>query len=255
MQIWSRLCVTATGQWHFFFIAGTGEAAYIVTVSPSCFAILEFPIIYSLFTMDDSYICPTYSYTENIDYMGKADIPNHHLHLCWKRNNSVTIKSHQDDICLTIPSTISRRLENICWRRWNKQLHLLNEISPAHINWNKTQDITWLYGPKYTEPSPLEEDMPRLTSDNLHKMSYNDVPDMELDDVSSVGLASTMSFDDVSLIDTVEEEEFELYGLKLALRRTPSTKKKLVKFSFIVNSREFVNGILFDYDFLDTQCL
>lgn len=194
-----------------------------------------------------------YSYTENVDYMGKPDIPNHHLHLCWKRNNSTSIKSHQDDICLTIPSTISRRLENICWRRWNKQLHQLREVSPACINWNKTQDITWLYGPKYTEPN--QGDNLRLTSDNLHKITYSDVPDMELDDVSSVGLASSMSFDDTSLINTVEEEEYEMYGLKLALRRTPSSKKKLVNFSYIVNSREFVNGILFDYDFLDTQCL
>lgn len=203
--------------------------------------------------MDDSHICPTYSYRENIDYMGKSNIPNHHLHLCWKQNNSTTIKSYQDDICLTIPSTISRRLENICWRRWNKQLRQLGEISPACINWNKTQDITWLYGPKYTEPK--EEDTLRLTSQNLHNMADCDVPEMDLDDISSLGLSSCMSFDDTSLIITVEEEDYEMYGLKLALRRTPSSKKKLVNFSYIVNSREYVNGILFDYDFLDTQCL
>lgn len=211
--------------------------------------------------MDDSHLRPSFPYTENIDYMGKSDIPNHHLHICWKQNNSVTIKSHHDDICLTIPSTISRRLENICWRRWNKQLHQLGEISPAYINWNKTQDITWLYGPKYTVPSADDIDIPapRLTTDNLLKMAAHDIPEAEFDEVSSVELASTMSFDDASLVESDEEDnDFEMYGLKLALKtttRTPRKKSKLVKFSYIVNSREFVNGILFDYNFLDTLCL
>lgn len=209
--------------------------------------------------MDDSCIHPMFSYTENIDYMGTSEIPNHHLHICWKQNNSVTIKSHQDDICLTIPSTISRRLENICWRRWNKQLHGLGEVTPASIDWNKNQDITWLYGPKYTVPFPLDLPTNRFTAGNLSKMDYEEVPEMELDDISSVGLASTMSFDDASLVNTEEDgEDLEMYGLKLALKHSmpdKTKKNKLVKFSYIVNSREFVNGILFDYSFLDTQVL
>lgn len=209
--------------------------------------------------MDDSYIRSLFSYTENIDYMGATNIPNHHLHICWKQNNSITIKSHQDDICLTIPSTISRRLENICWRRWNKQLRGLGEVSPASINWNKNQDITWLYGPKFTEPCFSDFPADPLTTDNLHKMNHAEALDMELDEVSSVGLASTMSFDDASLVDSDEDpEDYEMYGLKLALKTSlPAGKRasKLVKFNYIVNSREFVNGILFDYNFLDTQCL
>lgn len=203
--------------------------------------------------MDDLFIHKSFPYKENIDYMGSSHIPNHHLHICWKQNNSITIKSHQDDICLTIPLTISRRLENICWRRWNKQLHQLQEISPARINWNKTQDITWLYGPKYNTPSP-ESCENRLTSHNLLKIEQ-EMPDLEIDEVSSVELVSTMSFDDVSLIESDEENDFEMYGLKLALKQGRTHRKKKVQFSYIVNSREFVNGILFDYNFLDTQCL
>lgn len=129
-------------------------------------------------------------------------------------------------------------------------------MSPASINWNKTQDITWLYGPKFEPYDFWPDQTPSLTTDNLQKMEANN-HDSDIDDVSSMGLVSSMSFDDVSLINTDgETEDYELYELKLALRRSHMYgHKKLVKFSYIVNSREFINGILFDYDFLDTLCL
>lgn len=216
--------------------------------------------------MDDSCIRPTFPYVENVDYMSKNYISQYHLSVCWRQNNSVTIKTHLDDICLTIPSTISRRLENIAWRRWFKQLQNLDEVSPAKINWNKCQDITWLYGPKYLGESQFDLISSPLTTHNLSKLDYNDYPELELDVSSVESGACSINFDDISLISSLDDaEETEDFHLKPALKPSCSnlhslagpknTKRKLVKFSYIVNSREFINDILFDYDFLDTLCL
>lgn len=210
--------------------------------------------------MDDSFLHRQYSFVENTDYMAPNPISDYHLYVCWRQNNSVSIKSHSDDICLTIPSTISRRLENLCWRRWHKQMRNLPELLPAAINWNKSQDITWLYGPKYTVANPFE-DTDRLTTANLSKMDANDIPDLEADEVSSMTLRLSMLFEDASLISDDDTDDYR--HLKPALKlyaphfapAAGTKRRKLVKFSYIVNSREFVNGILFDYDFLDTLCL
>lgn len=214
--------------------------------------------------MDDLCIQPKHHFHENIDYMGKNDISVYHLHLCWKNNNSASIKSRCDDISLNTPATVSRRLENICWRRSLKALHNLGEISPAEINWNKEMDITWLYGPKYTYEYPIDN---RLTTDNLAK--YDDCQDMqsmENEDVFSVGLAPSMSFDEYALECSDEDiAEFDNAKLKSALKvhayprqglqKRPKHEKKLVQFSYIVKSREFLNDLLFDYRFLDTRHL
>lgn len=205
------------------------------------------------------------NFTENIDYMGKAAISNFHLFTCWKENNSISIKSAHDDICVKIPSSISKRLENISWRRLDKQLWSLGEVSPAHINWNKSQDVTWLYGPKYLEQNPFDDSRSgqRLTTANLSKIN-DDVPDMELDDMLSLTSASSMSFDEQNSISLAEQEAFDIesYTLKSALKRRRSpfareqkSTRKLVKFNYIVNSREIIDGYRVDYDFFDTQCL
>lgn len=209
--------------------------------------------------------------TENIDYMSKRPIPEQHLYTCWRQNNSIAVKTALDDILLAIPSSNSKRLENITWRRWYKDLCGLDEVAPAEINWDKSHDITWLYGPKYileVEPEPQASLTPHLS-----KLDFSMDSDAEL--VSSVQLgASLMNFDDESLVassvseqDNVDDDDDDEchFGLKPALKRRPSEfapvvpagsgTKKAVKFNYIVNSREFVNGILFDYDFLDPLCL
>lgn len=212
--------------------------------------------------MDDLSIVSHQSYVENIDYMAPDHIPDYHLYVCWRRNNSITVKSYQDDICLSIPSTISRRLENTCWRRWTKQQLGLTEISPWQINWNKNQDITWLYGPKYTCEDPFERS--RLTKQNLSKMECNGTSTLDVDEVSLMTLASLMSFDDLLSMDSddverddEEEDDIAHAQLKPVLRKHQkhdSAGKKSVKFNYLVSSREFVNGLLIDYDFLDTRC-
>lgn len=219
--------------------------------------------------MDDCFLRSAPRLTENIDYMSKRPIPEQHLYTCWRQNNSIAVKSALDDISLAIPSSNSKRLENITWRRWYKDLCGLDEVAPSEINWDKSHDITWLYGPKYimeTEPEPQASLTP-----HLKKLDFCMESDAEL--VSSVQLGvSLMNFDDDSLMalmssDAEEDEEYHC-ELKPALKRRPSEfspvpagsgrchgAKKAVKFNYIVNSREFVNGILFDYDFLDPLCL
>lgn len=215
--------------------------------------------------MDDLCIQPKHYSHENIDYMGKNDISVQHLHLCWKNNNSASKKSRPEDSAFNTPAIVSRRLENICWRRSQKALHNLGEISPCEINWNKEVDITWLYGPKYTYESPFDN---RLTANNLFKLDdCLDTQSLENEDVFSVGLAPSMSFDE-SALECSEEDSTEIAHNKLkpALKdhaffrlgleeKTTERKKKLVQFSYVIKSREFLNDLLFDYRFLDTRYL
>lgn len=223
--------------------------------------------------MDDTFLRPLLPYHENIDYMSKNPILDYHLFMCWKQNNSIAIKLAQDDICMTIPSTISRRLENVTWRRWYKDLLQLGESTPAEINWNKAHDITWLYGPKYAGDIHFDDivapSKPPLTQKNLSQIPYNEEIES---DASSVGSGASSLNMDMSLDDDSDSEcdddDCNTYGLKPTLKRHtnhhdplmsqwagPDSKKKCVKFNYIVNSREFVNGMLFDYDYLDPLCL
>ncbi|OBA21999.1 hypothetical protein METBIDRAFT_77519 [Metschnikowia bicuspidata var. bicuspidata NRRL YB-4993] len=214
--------------------------------------------------MDDCFIHRRSLFSENVDYMSPNNISNFDLHLCWKENNSVSVKSSQDDISSKIPSSVSRRLENVSWRRMYKQIWNLSEALPATINWSKSLDITWLFGPKYGVDSPLA-DVP-LTSSNLSKLTRDDILECAADEVSSMSSTHLMSFDDRSLMELLEDigEEYDecCSGLKLVLKlecrrfvRQEKNTKKRVKFNYIINSREIMNGISFDYHFLDPLCL
>lgn len=266
-----------------------------------------------------------YEFKENIDYMTESHIDNYHLFKCWKQNNCLSIKHHADDICLIIPSTILKRLENTCWRRWYKTINNLQESSPISINWHKSQDITWLYGPKFTEDSKFDlsnsSSYPQLTVSNVSKLSNVDEPaphpvnhprsnstdstivdseaeselEMESDGYNSCSLESGLSslsldedddtLSDITVSNSDDEsisknkkkfDEDEYSSLKSSLKsRTNTTQfskissnkkpihkkyvkkvsKKAVSFNYIINSREIINGMLFDYDFLDESCL
>lgn len=249
------------------------------------------------------------AFHENIDYMSPVAIDDYHLYQCWRQNNSLSIKSHQDDICLIIPSTILKRLENVCWRRWCKNMRSLKELDPIAINWYKDQDITWLYGPKFTGPSKFDISAPtdRLTASNLSKIpavhvqppaSYQSddtmvseknvlfsclldsaVSLMSLDESDSLTdttvaseeedvLLSVSDYDDVYMSPTLKSALKEKKTAQLKPAATyPMHKKyarsnrnrrrssKSVKFNYIINSREIINGMSFDYDFLDLACL
>lgn len=188
------------------------------------------------------------SFDQNIDYMDPNEIDDFHLYQCWRQNNSQSIRCYQDDISIIIPSTISRRLENVCWRRWYKSIRGLGVIPPSEINWYKDQDITWLYGPKFTNESRFDIDKPpQLTEQNLRD---NDEQACDSDDdVSS--RTSALSLTNLSW--SLSYSDLYDYELKSALKTIPSTKRKSVKFCDIVNSREFFNGRPFDYDFLNLR--
>lgn len=219
-------------------------------------------------SLDDCCILNHIPFSENIDYLSKNHISDYHLYMCWKQNNSVSIRS-KEDISATIPLTISRRLENISWRRWVKQQQLLTEVSPAIINWNKYQDVTWLYGPKFTTSCPYDvensNELQQLTQKNLQK--WDSADDMDSDDLASLRLGSSMTFECDSIpsdnMDSDDDDDDLAYAhLKPVLKQrshpfapAPSPRKKLVKFSYVINSREYANGLLFDYYFLDTSCL
>lgn len=192
--------------------------------------------------MDDCYLTVPPVYVENVDYMAHPAITNHHLYLCWRRNRS--IKNGHEDICLTIPLSALRRLENTCWRRWFKQLRNLAELPPCEINWNKDKDITWLYGPRYHAECPFDQTAPQAVP---KKYEYEEHSETLLVNLR----AGSMIFDELLL----EEEEDEYSPIPSAIRRGGKRKKTRVRFSYIVSLREFVNGILFDYDFLDALCL
>lgn len=253
--------------------------------------------------MDDSYIHHIVPFSENVDYLSSNYISDYHLYICWRQNNSISINAHKEDISVTIPLTISRRLENISWRRLAKQQRVLSEILPSVINWNKHQDVTWLYGPKYTSRCPYENDNTtndnssncindntcaglrdvydsddcavenddvsadgtclELTRGNLHK--WNDI-NVDSDDSASFRLTSSMTFETESIASDNESDDNidainDYCHLKPVLKQrsnpfVPSSKsKKQVKFSYVINSREYSNELLYDYYFLDTLCL
>ncbi|QRG37691.1 hypothetical protein FDK38_002070 [Candidozyma auris] len=198
--------------------------------------------------MDDLHLVSRPVFRENIDYMTKRHISPLQLHVCWKENNSTKVKSASDDISWQIPSTNSKRLENISWRRWYKDLLCLGEVAPSEINWDKCHDITWLYGPKYIVEG---------------EFSIKEATDNE--SVSSVQSgASSMTFESEDEEseqeeESDEEEDEQVFELRSALRsahaHSPPRPRRSVKFNYIVNSREFVNGMSFDYDFLDPSIL
>ncbi|CUM64767.1 uncharacterized protein PRCAT00002378001 [Priceomyces carsonii] len=222
-------------------------------------------------SLDDTFIPnkTQTSFNENIDYMSNGlALNNLHLYQCWKQNNSVSIKSSNDDISFIIPSTVSKRLENVCWRRWFKNLCNLSEISPAHINWCKDQDITWLYGPKYEGSEDFEIETNKERSEVVSKREGISIPKLSCssgnEDIENFTLSSsidsgrssiTYEVSTSSSTGTVENFLFHS-GVRSALKKSSSMKKnKSVKFNYIINSREIINSMHFDYHFLDGDCL
>lgn len=187
------------------------------------------------------------TFTQNIDYMSEHTINEYNLHQCWKRNNSLRVRSQQDDISSVIPSSASRRLENACWRRWYKQMRQLPEVSPSCINWKKDEDITWLYGPKF------DTDNFKICSANL-SLGACDSASAKCDSRHSsvTSLSSTSSLRTMDSDISMDFDRPQDPRNKTASKPKPFKK---VKFSYIINSREIINGMSIDYGFLDEMCL
>lgn len=204
-------------------------------------------------------------FAENIDYMLDSHIDEFLLFKCWKHNNSH--RAH-DDISLVIPSTISKRLENVCWRRWYKLIHNLKETSPVTINWYKNQDITWLYGPKYNDANGFDIGVTQLTYSNVSKL--DDTSDVESMSCLIESGISSLSLDDMSDVSSDDDDDDVASHRKSSLKKArPSMalkslapihrrhikKQKAVSFNYIINTREIINGMSFDYNCLDESCL
>ncbi|KAH3661285.1 hypothetical protein OGAPHI_006692 [Ogataea philodendri] len=137
-----------------------------------------------------------------------------------------TLKSHGqvEDIQLILPCTSSQRLQNACWRAWQKQRNKLPELDPAAINWHKENDITALYGPLMGDPEyAVDEDS-----------SDNDDTD---DDFSSSRFSSMSS--SVSSVDFGKRPN-------LQPRHRRQRKQKQVSFSESVSRRDIVGDTIFD---------
>lgn len=188
-------------------------------------------------------------FTQNIDYMTKLTINEYNLHQCWKRNNSLSVKSQQDDISLVIPSSVSRRLENACWRRWYKQMKQLPEVSPSCINWNKDEDITWLYGPKFDSDNfnPGTDNLSSSACESADSHAKCDSRNSSVSSLSSTSSLRTMESDISMDYDCPQDPR-----VKTASKTKPFKK---VKFNYIITSREIINGMSIDYGFLDEMCL
>lgn len=190
------------------------------------------------------------TFTQNIDYMTNENINEYNLHQCWKRNNSLSVRSLKDDINLVIPSTVSRRLENACWRRWFKLMRQLPEISPSCINWNKDEDITWLYGPKFDDDE--FKIGPGNLSDDACDMTFTKCDITKCDSRHS----SVTSLSSTSSLRTITSDVSVDFDRPFFEKSAPKSKPfKKVKFNYIINSREIINGMSIDYGFLDEICL
>lgn len=217
---------------------------------------------------DDLFISNNYdqfNFNENIDYLSNdIHISNECLVKCYKQLKF--------DISVIIPSTQSIRLKNIVWRRLNKNLGNLKEIDPTIINWYKDYDINWCYGPMYNSDNLLSEDKntDSINQDSLFPMESNegdefieDVEDMqgETNDLSyTISNSSSDSLSDSESVisnnssnSSINSGSFTNKVDNRYLR--PTAKPKSVKFNFVVNSREIINGISIDYDFLDNNLL
>ncbi|CCG25890.1 hypothetical protein CORT_0C05160 [Candida orthopsilosis Co 90-125] len=186
-----------------------------------------------------------------------------------------------------------QRLSNICWRRIYKNHCNLKTINPFTINWDKNSDITWLYAPKLVVQNELElstglesknnikaspfesmlteDDDVILTDDDDEDTSVEEEEDDNMS-VSSVD-SNTTNFSLSSRKDSTSSSLFEMDDgkpqnpqLKSILKHSPTTatatttttrakRARRVSFNYIINTREIIDNIALDYNFLDKNCI
>ncbi|KRZ99818.1 uncharacterized protein AC631_04414 [Debaryomyces fabryi] len=122
----------------------------------------------------------------------------------------------------------------------------LPEVSPSCINWKKDEDITWLYGPKFdTDDCICSVDLSAGACDSTGA---------KCDSRNS----SVTSLSSTSSLRTMDSDISVDFDRPLEPRNKPASKSKpfkKVKFNYIINSREIINGRSIDYGFLDEMCL
>lgn len=207
------------------------------------------------YSFDDLHIvnrCP--EFTENVDYASNTNqLDDYSLYQCWKQNSN----PNREDISTIIPSSISRRLENICWRRWTKYLKKLGEVAPWTIDWNKDHDITWLYGPKFEKYDGFSlENTSMLTISNLKQIDSGKSYDCNESLLSSSLNSSSSLMSYAGSIDTTSsiDSQNQHSSLRSAMKSCSLTKRKRnVHFNHQIYSREYYNGRMIDYGYLDNS--
>lgn len=187
------------------------------------------------------------SYTQNIDYLSQEEYLFDNFNLFKGINNN--------DI----------RIANICWRRIYKNLHDLKESNPWVINWDKLSDITWLYGPKFDseiQPIHMEINETAVNEDDEASDYSDDLFDNS--DASSMSLidsgyyadySPSMDFEKIKKSNIKESVENNTTDKIIGCNIRTNNKSKKVAFDYKINQREIINGMIFDYDFLDENYL
>ncbi|ODV78519.1 uncharacterized protein CANTADRAFT_268048 [Suhomyces tanzawaensis NRRL Y-17324] len=225
-----------------------------------------------------------FRFRENVDYLDSS--PNASSYLTDNLNLMTCVRYTNNHT-----SDTDRRLNNACWRRMSINLNRLTQANPFVINWDKNSDLTWLYGPKFeaadphpchytSQPPPVIQQQALDSDDGFVSgaASISDstsCSDLDLDDdsssISSIDSGYEPDYTQKKITpplrksfyyeDESESQDYDYqFGLKPILRSTKKTSRKVrrskrVSFNHIINSREFINDISFDYDFLDQACL
>ncbi|EGW31436.1 uncharacterized protein SPAPADRAFT_61999 [Spathaspora passalidarum NRRL Y-27907] len=208
---------------------------------------------------------------QNIDYLAYVPQENttHYLH---DNTNLIKfIKYMNNNREYKVDNMfLYERLSNICWRRLYKNFQKLPEINPFMINWDKNSDVTWLFGPKIESDDEEKQEHGQEQNitlysceDNMSVSSFMSDTSVEscYSDEEILRKNSTVSTSS-SYYDEEEDKDYN-WNLKPILKKTSSeslldnnvNQKKKVSFNYIVNTREIINGISVDYDFLDHDCL
>ncbi|TPX41250.1 hypothetical protein SeMB42_g05654 [Synchytrium endobioticum] len=104
----------------------------------------------------------------NVDYLS-YEFNQFDLHSCWKFNTK-----HKHSIIN------GRRLENASWRKFFQMKFNLKTADPSSLNWQKDNDVCWLYGPFFSyEPLPVIE-AAALEQDRAERAGMPGTKDMDI---------------------------------------------------------------------------
>lgn len=169
---------------------------------------------------------------------------------CWRATRLPAVRQ---PFAQQFPLTLTRRLENVVWRKWFKDKNQLGELCPHAINWYKENDITCIYGPVFSARE--EPQLKRCMSSELVRSELMESECL----VFSLGPAEE-TFTPSSLpspYDSVGPFKAPRSILKgrVLLRRLSSPESRNILFNYVVSKREIINLQHYDYAYLDYDML
>lgn len=195
----------------------------------------------------------------NVDYFS-FQLSEEQLYKCWRfvhdnrfikmyemlnisnlKDQNAFSLNQVEDLMMLIPSTSSVRLENAAWRHWAKRRNQLKEVNPEKLNWNKENDITWLYGPLVTDAASDLENVGMSRCSSLETLNSLATVDTEATTYELTPKSILKSSQDALCF--YNEDEFQIQGAGSLHTR------KRVSFSEVVGKREIVGNCVFDSDY------